>query len=217
MLDIGRRLPSRRAIPVAQRWSASCPINRPYPIGRTHRVVGARISDFTRDHTKVPKWVWPFSITLNPQMNLRDINIELNITILSFGPMWVLEGWGGGGVGVFGGRGLGFRALSIFCLSDLCPSLPPTPLRLNYISVAGQGPIGVGVWPGGPWVLPLAGGGGQLVLNYLASYSWSGPQLAKDCGCIGFLSPMHEKIPDSYSKREGGNPGNSGLSSQLLW
>ena len=33
-------------------------------------------------------------------------------------------------------------------------------------------------------------------------------------GGIGFLSPMHKKIPDSYSKREGGNPGNSGLSSQ---
>ena len=30
---------------------------------------------------------------------------------------------------------------------------------------------------------------------------------------IGFLFPMHKKIPDSYSKREGGNPGNSGLSS----
>ena len=25
---------------------------------------------------------------------------------------------------------------------------------------------------------------------------------------------MHKKIPDSYSKREWGNPGNSGLSSQ---
>ena len=25
---------------------------------------------------------------------------------------------------------------------------------------------------------------------------------------------MHKMIPDSYSKREGGNPGNSGLSSQ---
>ena len=47
-----------------------------------------------------------------------------------------------------------------------------------------------------------------------ASYSWSGPQLPKGCGCIGFLSPMHKKIPDSYSKREGGNPGNSVLSSQ---
>ena len=47
-----------------------------------------------------------------------------------------------------------------------------------------------------------------------ASYSWSGPQLPKGCGCIGFLSPMHKNIPDSYSKREGGNPGNSGLSSQ---
>ena len=47
-----------------------------------------------------------------------------------------------------------------------------------------------------------------------ASYSWSGPQLPKGCGCIGFLSPMHKKNPDSYSKREGGNPGNSGLSSQ---
>ena len=35
--------------------------------------------------------------------------------------------------------------------------------------------------------------------------------------CIGFLSPimpMHKKIPDSYSVREGGNPGNSGLTSQ---
>ena len=37
---------------------------------------------------------------------------------------------------------------------------------------------------------------------------------SQGCGCIGFLSPMHKKIPDSYSKREGGNPGNSGLSSQ---
>ena len=47
-----------------------------------------------------------------------------------------------------------------------------------------------------------------------ASYSWSGPQLPKGCGCIGFLSSRHKKIPDSYSKREGGNPGNSRLSSQ---
>ena len=42
----------------------------------------------------------------------------------------------------------------------------------------------------------------------------SGPQLPKGCGCIGFLSPMHKKIPDSHSKREGGKPGNSALSSQ---
>ena len=28
-----------------------------------------------------------------------------------------------------------------------------------------------------------------------ASYSWSGPQLPKGCGCIEFLSPMHKKIP----------------------
>ena len=34
-----------------------------------------------------------------------------------------------------------------------------------------------------------------------ASYSWSDPQLPKGCGCIGFLSPMHKKIPDSYSRR----------------
>ena len=27
---------------------------------------------------------------------------------------------------------------------------------------------------------------------------------------------MHKKIPDSYSKREGGDPGNSGLLSQQL-
>ena len=38
--------------------------------------------------------------------------------------------------------------------------------------------------------------------------------LLKGCGCIGGLSPVHKKIPDSYSKEEGGNPGNSGLSSQ---
>ena len=31
---------------------------------------------------------------------------------------------------------------------------------------------------------------------------------------VGFLSPMQKNIPDSYSKREGGNPGNSGPSSQ---
>ena len=49
---------------------------------------------------------------------------------------------------------------------------------------------------------------------YNASYSWSGPQLPKGCGCIWGLSSMHKRIPDSYSKREGGNPGNSGLSSQ---
>ena len=47
-----------------------------------------------------------------------------------------------------------------------------------------------------------------------ASYSWSGPQLLIGCGCLGSLSPMHKKIPDSYSNREGGNPGNYGLSSQ---
>ena len=36
----------------------------------------------------------------------------------------------------------------------------------------------------------------------------------KSIGCIGFLSPMHNlKIPGSYSSREGGNPGNFGLSS----
>ena len=32
--------------------------------------------------------------------------------------------------------------------------------------------------------------------------------------CIGFLSPMHKKIPDSYLKREGDDPRNSGFSSQ---
>ena len=30
------------------------------------------------------------------------------------------------------------------------------------------------------------------------------------CACIVFLSPMHKKIPDSYSKREGVNLKNSG-------
>ena len=52
------------------------------------------------------------------------------------------------------------------------------------------------------------------ILQFHASYSWSGPQLPKGCGCIGFLSPVHKKIPDSYSEREVGNPGKSGLSSQ---
>ena len=33
------------------------------------------------------------------------------------------------------------------------------------------------------------------------------PQLPKGCGWIGFLFPMHRKIPDPYAKREGGNPG----------
>ena len=37
-----------------------------------------------------------------------------------------------------------------------------------------------------------------LVRIHNASYSWSGPQLPKDCGCTGFMSPMHKKIPDSY-------------------
>ena len=45
------------------------------------------------------------------------------------------------------------------------------------------------------------------------SYTWSGPQLPKICGCIGFLSHMHKNIPNTCSKREGGNPSNSGLSS----
>ena len=38
-------------------------------------------------------------------------------------------------------------------------------------------------------------------------------KLPKGCG-IGYLSPMHKKIPESYLKRAGGNPWNSGLSSQ---
>ena len=39
-----------------------------------------------------------------------------------------------------------------------------------------------------------------------ASYYWRGPQLLKGCGCLGFLSPMHKKIPDSYSKKRRGQP-----------
>ena len=39
-----------------------------------------------------------------------------------------------------------------------------------------------------------------------ASYYWSGPQVPKGCGCIEFLSLMVKKIPDSCSKREGGQP-----------
>ena len=51
-------------------------------------------------------------------------------------------------------------------------------------------------------------------MMFHASYSSSGPQLPKGCGCIRFLSLMHKKILDFNSKRDGGNPKNSGLSSQ---
>ena len=61
----------------------------------------------------------------------------------------------------------------------------------------------------GPGLIP-----GSWIMMLHAFYFWSGPQLPKGCGCLGFLFPMHKKIQDSYSKREGGNPGNSGLSSQ---
>ena len=47
-----------------------------------------------------------------------------------------------------------------------------------------------------------------------ASYSWSGPQLPKGCGCIGFLSPMHKKIPESDLERAADNPQNSGIAPQ---
>ena len=46
---------------------------------------------------------------------------------------------------------------------------------------------------------------------YNASYSWSGPQLPKGCGCKEFLPSVDKTIIDIYSKREGGNAGNSGL------
>ena len=46
-----------------------------------------------------------------------------------------------------------------------------------------------------------------------ASYSWSGPQLPKGCGCKELMSLIHMKIQDTYSKKERGNPGNSGISS----
>ena len=59
----------------------------------------------------------------------------------------------------------------------------------------------------GPSLIP----GSWIMMRHVQSYSWSGPQLTKGCGCIGFLFPMHKKTPDSYSQREGGNPGNSGL------
>ena len=42
---------------------------------------------------------------------------------------------------------------------------------------------------------------------YIAFYSWSGPQLPKGCGCIGFLSPMHKKIPIPIRKEKGATPG----------
>ena len=47
---------------------------------------------------------------------------------------------------------------------------------------------------------------------FILLLEWS--TTSKSCGCIGFLSPMHKKVPDSYSNRERGNPGNYGLSSQ---
>ena len=39
-----------------------------------------------------------------------------------------------------------------------------------------------------------------------ASYSWSGPQLPKGCGCIGFLSPMHKKDPRFLFEKRRGQP-----------
>ena len=39
-----------------------------------------------------------------------------------------------------------------------------------------------------------------------ASYSWSGPQLPKGCGCIGFLSPMHIKDPRFLFEKRRGQP-----------
>ena len=44
----------------------------------------------------------------------------------------------------------------------------------------------------------------MLMLN--ASYCWSGPQLPKGCGCIGFLSPMHKESQISIRKEKGGIP-----------
>ena len=64
----------------------------------------------------------------------------------------------------------------------------------------------------GPGLIP----GSRIMMRhvkYILLLEWSTTSQRLH-GCIGFLSPMHKKIPDSYSKREGGNPGNSGLSSQ---
>ena len=41
-------------------------------------------------------------------------------------------------------------------------------------------------------------------MMFHASYSWIGPQLPKGCGCIGLLSFMKTKIPDSLSKKKRG-------------
>ena len=39
-----------------------------------------------------------------------------------------------------------------------------------------------------------------------ASYSWSGPQPPKGCGCIGFLSPMQKKDPRFLFEKRRGQP-----------
>ena len=57
-----------------------------------------------------------------------------------------------------------------------------------------------------PYLVPL-----RLIINIdmtSLEWSWSGPQLPKGCGCIGFLSPMHKKrfqIP--IQKEKGATPG----------
>ena len=57
---------------------------------------------------------------------------------------------------------------------------------------------------------------GKILRGPVAQVHWSGQELPKGCGCVGFLSPTHKKIPDSYLKREEGNPGNSGLVSTIV-
>ena len=82
MLDISRRSPSCPAFRVAWRWSASCPINRPYPQSdrRYNRWYNRTSSaDCTADHTKVAEWVWPLSSINNdnlisPHWEIQDKN-----------------------------------------------------------------------------------------------------------------------------------------------
>ena len=66
----------------------------------------------------------------------------------------------------------------------------------------------------GPVSYPVMDYDEACLMHLIITPVQSGPQLPKGCGCTGFLSPMHKKIPDSYLKREGGNPRNSGLLSQ---
>ena len=64
ILDMSRRSPSRRAFPVAWRWSASCPIKRPYLQGHwryTDAIICRRLPIIAPIWPKSPSGYGPLS------------------------------------------------------------------------------------------------------------------------------------------------------------